>query len=585
MDDLITRAVAAIRLLDVQIAPDGSDVAFVTTEAPQAGETEQSEIWLVPAGGGTARRMTASGANDGNPRWSPDGRWIAFSSDRRGSGAQQLYLLPRAGGEALRITDHPGGIGSFAWSPDGRMLAFLARDEEPEDVQQRRKDRDDAHVADEQPRLTGVWVIELPADPAATETLPAARKVSPDGYHVGGYVDAGFAWAPDSDGFAIMAGDSPSTNARIRSEMYLLDLNGNLTSLGQFEGITSSPRFSPDGSTLAFIGADGAIPARWVLQTLPVTGGTPHVVAPGFAGAFHSFHWLPDGDHLLVGVETGQQHRFLLADLERGELRPAATPGDRPGSGAEAFSCSADGRRWAFAWADATSFGDVYVAEQSGATRRLTDLNPWTREYTWGEQREITWTAFDGLEIEGLLILPVGYEEGTRYPLLTHIHGGPAAAWVHTLYADWHNHGQFLAQRGYAVFMPNPRGSTGRGIDFLKAITHSYGEPDWQDINTGIDALVARGIADPERLVVGGWSGGGYLTNWAITHSTRFKAAIAGAGPSNWISFLGTADIRAVFSRYVGAIEEDPETAWRLSPIRLVNAVSTPTLFLHGEQD
>jgi dipeptidyl aminopeptidase/acylaminoacyl peptidase len=187
--------------------------------------------------------------------------------------------------------------------------------------------------------------------------------------------------------------------------------------------------------------------------------------------------------------------------------------------------------------------------------------------------------------IEGLLILPVGYQEGERYPLLTHIHGGPASAWTWKLYAGWHDWGQIMAQRGFAVFLPNPRGSTGRGVEFLCAIVNSYGEPDFDDIMSGIDHLIEEGIADPERLVVGGWSGGGYLTNVAVTRTDRFKAAISGAGTSNWISDLGTLDIRNVFTRYVGNIEDDPELAWRLSPIRNIRNARTPTLILTGDGD
>ena len=175
-----------------------------------------------------------------------------------------------------------------------------------------------------------------------------------------------------------------------------------------------------------------------------------------------------------------------------------------------------------------------------------------------------------------MLILPVGYAAGQRYPLLTDIHGGPMGAYSHMLYAGGHAWGQFLAQRGYAVLLPNPRGSSGRGTAFLSAITDCYGEPDWQDIMAGIDHVIEQGIADPEQLVVGGWSGGGYLTDSPITHTDRFKAAVSGAGIANWVSFQGTSDIRGVFDRYLGRIDEDPETAWRLSPIRMIANAKTP---------
>jgi dipeptidyl aminopeptidase/acylaminoacyl peptidase len=225
------------------------------------------------------------------------------------------------------------------------------------------------------------------------------------------------------------------------------------------------------------------------------------------------------------------------------------------------------------------------VANLDGVPRRLTDLNPWMRDFEFGETRELRWASTDGMAMQGLLILPVGYQAGQRVPLLTHIHGGPCSAWTHRLHATWHNWGQFMAQRGYAVFLPNPRGSSGRGTQFLCEIVGCYGEPDWEDINSGIDYLIEQGIADPEQLVVGGWSGGGFLTNWAITHSDRFKAAVSGAGIANWVSFQGTADVRSVFDRYLGPVDREVETHWRLSPIRTIADATTPTLILYGEAD
>jgi dipeptidyl aminopeptidase/acylaminoacyl peptidase len=408
--------------------------------------------------------------------------------------------------------------------------------------------------------------------------------VSPESIHVGGYIDPGFAWAPDSAGFVVMAGPSSRANDRIHSEAFRLTLDGEMTSLGKLEGVTASPRYSPDGSMLAFIGVEDEIPARFVLLTMPGTGGTPNVVVPGFDGSFMEFAWLPDSRHILAGAETGQRATFVRVNIENGDVERAFTPSGPPGT-TSGFSLAADGRRCALTWENEASYGDVHVVELGSESKQLTDLNPWIREYEFGELREISWISFDEMTIEGLLILPVGYEEGTRCPLMTHIHGGPAAAWTHHLYANWHDWGQFLAQRGYAVFLPNPRGSTGRSVDFLRGITGSYGETDLQDILSGVDALIERGIADPDRLVVGGWSGGGYLTNQVITSTGRFKAAVSGAGMSNVISYLGTADIRDVFTRYFGDIAENPETAWRLAPVRSVQRATTPTLILFGARD
>lgn len=287
---------------------------------------------------------------------------------------------------------------------------------------------------------------------------------------------------------------------------------------------------------------------------------------------------------MLSACEEGEREILRIIDPEARTATSAFDGFDGPGSVTQ-FSATRDGARIAFVFADPTSHGDVWVGDLHGTPRKLTDLNPWTRDYDFGETREISWTSFDGLRIQGLLVLPVGYEEGTRVPLLLHIHGGPCGAWKHHLYAGWHDWAQFLAQRGYAVLMPNPRGSSGRGADFLCGIVGCYGEPDWQDLMTGVDYVIEQGIADPEQLVVGGWSGGGFLTNWTVTHTDRFKAAVSGAGISNWVSFQGTADVRSVFDGYTGRVDEDPDAHWQLSPIRYIKNAVTPTLILYGEAD
>jgi dipeptidyl aminopeptidase/acylaminoacyl peptidase len=280
-----------------------------------------------------------------------------------------------------------------------------------------------------------------------------------------------------------------------------------------------------------------------------------------------------------------QEQKLLVVDLTTGATSDDVVSFDKPGA-TSSFTLSADGRRVAFVRSDDDTLKDAFVADLGGSVTQLTDLNPWVRDYDFGEVRTVTWTSFDGLEIEGLLRLPAGYEEGDRVPLLLEIHGGPMGAWMHTLNAyasiDW---SMYLAQRGYATLLPNPRGSSGRGAKFLLGIVDNYGEPDWQDLMAGVDKVIELGIADPDKLVVGGWSGGGYLTNRTITHTSRFRAAVSGAGISNWVSFQGTADCRSAFDRYFGVTEQDPDNHWKYSPIRYIKNATTPTLILYGEQD
>jgi dipeptidyl aminopeptidase/acylaminoacyl peptidase len=587
----IGRVVTAATVEDARIAPDGALVAYVVGEAAQEHVgTRRSAVWLADADGSEQpRQLTAGCRADWSPRWAPDGRRIAFLSDRQDAGVGQVYLLDlEAGGEAHRLTDHPAGVSELAWSPDGRMLAYVARQAETAQERERREAGDDARVLSQAVRRASLWVLDVP-DGSAPGVLAAARQLTPATQHVGAYMVNSFCWLPDGSGLVAVVSAGPRGDDMARPDLVVVDLAGASRSLGVFEGLTFGPVCSPDGSTLAFVAAEGAIPARFVLQTLPLAGGAPRVVLPGYAASFHQVAWLPDGSRLLAQVEQGQRDRLLAIDVASGAVTDAFPEAGRAGtltwSAAGGGAISTDGTRVAITRGDATAYDDVCVAELGGAARQLSDHNPWVGECALGALREVAWESFDGLRNEGLLILPVGYEPGQRYPLMTQLHGGPAGAWKQQLYASWHDWGQLLAQRGIATFLPNPRGSTGRDTAFLCGITGCYGEPDWQDIMTGVEHLIVEGIADPERLVVGGWSGGGYLTNRTVVQTHRFKAAISGAGPSNWISFLGTTDIRTVFSRYMHPIEEDPELAWRLSPVRLVRQVTTPTLFLHGELD
>ena len=574
-------AVTATMVADTRISPDGRQIAYVTTPVSQEGEHPTSEIWLVSTDGDEPRRLTTSEAADNSPRWSPDGRRIAFTSDRNQLGTTQIYVLDLSGGEAIRLTGAENGASSPAWSPDGSLLAFTKPDGESEDEKQRKEAGDDVNVVDRDVRRAGLWILSVPEDAATMSGLPEARRLSPEGRHVA----SAPSWAPDGSPLVVALTKSPSLSDALRADLVTLSLEGDVEQIGEVEGLESTLEFSPDGATIAFIAAEGQVPANSVLQTVPTTGGQALVVTPGYEGSFAAFEWLPDGDKVIARIEQGQQHIFQVVDLATGDLTDAFAPFERPGSGPSLLSASSDGRRIAFARADDLSFSDVYVADLDGSHRQLTDLNPWTRDYDFGETREIRWKAPDSLEIQGLLILPVGYKEGQRYPLVVWIHGGPTAAWTHRLYAGWNDLGQFMAQRGYAVFMPNPRGSSGRGTRFSCAIIGCYGEPDSDDIMSGVDYLIEQGIADPDQLVVGGSSGGGFLTNWAITHTDRFKAAVTGAGISNWVSFLGTTDGRSYLDRYFGRLEEDPEVHWRLSPIRSIATATTPTLIRYGEAD
>jgi len=580
-------AVSTVGVGDLQLSPDGRRVVYSCgTTTVNRCEPPTRSLWLVGCDGGPSRRLTDSGAADAQPRWSPDGTQIAFLSDRRKRGVSEVYLLDLdRGGEATRLTDGVSAL-SLAWSPDGTQIVHAAVpspdagvDEEPPDPL----------VVDADVRLTALWLVGTGRG-AAGDGAPPSRRLTPEGLHIVAETALGtpFAWSPDGRCMVATAARSPKLHDAALAELVVVGLDGTVRSLAVCETYAAVPRFSPDGSTIAFNASEGGIPALYSLHLLDLSGGEPRPLLPGHDASFFGFEWLPDGRRLIVLAQERQEQRLAVVDVESGVISDAIRSSRPCVFGAPGgFSLSRDGTRIAFTRGDDNSLDDVYVADLGSDARRLTELNPAVARNDFGEVRELSWTSFDGKEIQGLLRLPVGYVEGERCPLLLLIHGGPAAAWLHALYAPPVSGGwaPVLAQRGYAVLSPNPRGSTGRGTAFLRGIVGCYGEPDWQDVMAGVDAAIELGVADPEQLVVGGWSGGGYLTNWTIARTDRFKAAVSGAGISNWVSCQGTSDCRSTFDRYFGRTDEHPDVHWQQSPIREIQNVTTPTLILFGEHD
>jgi dipeptidyl aminopeptidase/acylaminoacyl peptidase len=291
-------------------------------------------------------------------------------------------------------------------------------------------------------------------------------------------------------------------------------------------------------------------------------------------------------DLLLIGSEgVSFQPYWLSWDGSREPVleRPPGGWTDHP------ISFSADGSRMAIAWHSGSQAPNVWVIDASSgesSMRKLTDFNADIEQAALGAQEHVRWTSDEGIAVEGILVKPYGYVEGQRYPLVVQVHGGPTWAWSDWLYANWHDWAQMLAGRGYAVLMPNPRGSTARGPEFMDANFGDIGGGEFRDLMTGVDAMIERGIADPQRLGVGGWSWGGYMTAWTISQTTRFKAAVMGAGLPNMVSDNSIGDIpSANLSYFDKPVALDPEPYWERSAIRYIRNATTPTLILHGQQD
>jgi dipeptidyl aminopeptidase/acylaminoacyl peptidase len=562
-----------------QMSPDGNHVVFVVREASKLAdkdhEHEISALWIADFAG-EARQFTSGLWNDEVPRWSPDGTRIAFLSDRAECGKASVYLIDPAGGEAQRVFDEQGEMANPQWSPDGRYLAVLFTDPETEEEKKRKEDKDDVKVWDTDFKYQRIWVIDL-AEKSATAVSPDDRQV----HH--------YAWSPDSSRIAFNSSATPNVND-IFEETVLAIVpreGGDVTTVLTKVGATDDLVWSSDGERIAFRGHAGKVVHEDQVWVVPASGGELRLITAGYRGSGMQLAAVPGQvDLLFVGAEgISFQPYWLSWDGSREPVLSSPPSGwtHRP------VSLSADGQRMALAWqsgAHAPNLWVVDTATSDASMRKLTSFSPDVESAALGQQEQVCWTSDEGVTVEGVLVKPYGYAEGQRYPLVVQVHGGPTWAWSDWFYGNWHDWAQMLAGRGYAVLMPNPRGSTARGTEFMDANYDDIGGGEFRDMMAGVDALIERGIADPERLGVGGWSWGGYMTAWTISQTTRFKAAVMGAGLPNMVSDNSVGDIpSANLSYFEKALAHDPEPYWERSAIRYIRNATTPTLILHGQED
>jgi len=566
---------------ELQLSPDGKQVAFRVREpsdpkVPRAPRT--SNIWIVPTDGSERPRPRIPNLkNASSPRWSPDGRWLAFLSDRGESGADdpaattQIYLLRNDAAKAERLTSVPGGVEDFAWSPDSKMVAFVARDQPTAKEQQRQSAGDDATEVDRNFKYSKLWVANL-SDRKAVQVTKQDFEISE------------LAWSPKGDEIALVVARTQKPEDSLLFSLVVVNRStGEVArTLSTNVELTGGLRWSPDGRWITFYeGPPTKDFSAWVSVVAASGGGTVRPLMKDYSGTVIALEWTPDSKHLLAQGIEGTRQVLLTIDIATGTVRKLAEVNQTIWE----FSFSTNGQTIVYNAQASESPSDIWVWTKDAQPRKISDFNPQTESWRLGKVREVEWkNSKDGLIRRGVLITPPGYKAGNLYPTIVNTHPGDTAWWV-GLHAKWWAWGQLLASNGYVVFLPNTRGVTGEGWR-LHATIADWGGMAFQDLMDGVDYLVEKKIADPNRLGIGGWSNGGFMTEYTITHTTRFKAAVAEAGHSDFFSLYGTSYLRSALrvltpdSPYYNRKPYDD-----FSPITFIRNCRTPTLLIHGIND
>ena len=565
------------RISDPQVSPDGKWVLYTVTTADLKASTTNADLWLVSSSGGEPVRLTYGATLDRGGQWSPDGKWVGFVSTR--DGKPQLYRISPFGGEAVKLTDSKTGVQGFAWAPDGTRIAFTASRDPTPDEERKEKEKDDALVVDQDFVPARLSLFDL-------TTMKASEVVKGD------YQISGLAWSPNGREIAYVATPTPrADDGRLADVMVVEVASGATRKLLDSPGPDTDPSWSPDGAWLAIStkGAKASSITQSRLALVPAGGGSPRVLGGDFLYQPGPTTWAPDGKSLYFWASVRTRNELFQASVGGGAVRQIS---DLKGALAlfdgGAPSLSTDGRSIAFTRSTVDSPDEVYLARLDGpwAQSKLTALHPELANVPFGKGEAVRWKSRDGMEVEGVVVYPVGYQVGKRYPTVAIIHGGPSGVWSEGFAANWYSPAQVYAGQGWVAFLPNPRGSSGYGEKFLAANHRDWGNGDYQDVQTGLDHLVRLGIADSTKLAQGGWSYGGYLTAWTLTQTNRFKAVMVGAGLTNMYSMYSTNDLQTVLEDYFGGEPWDDEAAYRRASAMVhIKKAKTPTLILHGQQD
>jgi len=567
------------RLADPQVSPDGRDVVYTRADADWKAGRRIAHVWRARIDGSAEpAQMTSGSAVEGEtgPRWAPDGKTIAFIARRGDDEFAQIYLLPAAGGEARRLTAHASAVSDLNWTPDGAAIYFKAANPRTADDRARERMRDDVYAYDENYTQTHIWkaAIDSKADTRITD---------------GDFSVTTFSLSEDGRKIVYLRQPTPLLGSGDESEVWVANADGTgALQLTKNAAQETNAALSPDNSQVLFLAQANAAFEPYYngrLFVVPADGGP----ARALVGEREPLDvdravWSRDGRSIYMLVNLGVHQELYVVPASGGTPKPL-TDGRH-----SIDTLTRGGDRLEFLAGGSTSGGEIFAMNAGDAApRQVTHVFDYlARDFVLGRQEAIEWKGVDGATVQGIVTYPVGYQDGQKYLLAVMTHGGPQASEKYSV-GSANYELQVLAAKGYVSLQPNYRGSTGYGDAFLRDMIGHYFQNAHLDVLAGADELIRRGVADPDRMVKMGWSGGGHMTNKIITFTDRFKAAASGAGAAQWMSMYAQSDIRAFRTPWFGGTPWQAhapiDAYWNNSPLKDVANVKTPTLFFVGERD
>ncbi len=571
-------ALRLARVSSPRISPDGSRVAYLVSDNVMDKEKDAAwksvtQLWMVPAAGeaSAARQFTRGEKSVSNVEWSPDGKLLAFTMDAgdEKDAKPQVWFMYADGGEPWQVTKHKSGVRGFQFSPDGKTLLLTAAVSPSEEEEKRSKQKDDAVVVDHEFKMAQLWTWSVATN---EEKQLTKGDVTVSDAH----------WSPDGARVTFTANPTPRLDDISLQTAWVLDVaSGNQRKLVETTNPTQSARWSPDGRSIAYLGSAGPVLYQVNLFVVDASGGTPRKLSNSFELNAGEPVWSRDGKAVYFSADDHEALRIFAVDVAAATVR-ALTDEKAVVNLSE---ISANGKTAVGTWGDATHPEDVFRSDLNFASlEHITNQNAWLSDYALGSSEVVRWkSSKDGIEIDGIVTKPVDFDGTHKVPFLLNPHGGPTGASL----LSFSPTEQIMAANGYLVLQPNFRGSTGRGEKFESANQNDWGNGDFKDDMSGVQAMVDKGWADPDRLGAFGWSYGGYMTMWIDTQTDRFKAISPGAGLPDLYSMYSQTDIHRYLTVFFNMKSpwDNYQEYWDHSPMKFIGNVKTPTMILHGQAD